>query len=92
MVIDADNNFFDKATAVVCGVFMGICAYATLTGQGHVIFTNGKKKKMWSNGVDPTVGMEYVPSVNAYRDSKGQYYNGRGTPIPTPVSSDKRKR
>ena len=47
---------------------------------------------MWSKGVNPTAGMEYVPSVHAYRDSKGQYYNGKGTPIPTPVSSAKKKR
>ena len=92
LVIDAENNFFDKAIAVVCGILMGFCAYAVLTGQAYVTSTDGTQKKMWSKGVNPTAGMEYVPSVNAYRDSKGQYYNGKGTPIPTPVSSAKKKR
>lgn len=92
LVIDAENNFFDKAIAVVCGVLMGFCAYAALTGQAYVTSTDGTQKKMWSKGVNLTAGMEYVPSVNAYRDSKGQYYNGKGTPIPTPVSSAKKNR
>ena len=89
LVIDAENNFFDKATAAVCSVLMGFCAYAALTGQGYAIFTDGKRKKMWSKGINPTAGMEYVPSVNAYRDAKGQYYNGNGTPVPTPVTRKK---
>lgn len=85
------SSFFDKLTNLVLGVIMGLISYVSLTGQGHIVAGEGKRKQRWTKGINPNAGREYVPGANAYRDANGNYYNLHGSPIATPVSSSKDK-
>ena len=83
------ESFSDKIINFFLGIIMGLISYASLTGQGYVTTSKGKKKR-WTRGISPNRGREYLPSDNVYRDEHGRYYNLNGTPIAPPVSKSKK--